>query len=99
MPLDLLILAASIRNQPCAQTCFRQRQHRGHQERGPIDSVETNDVFADEMHIGGPHAALFVIRAADGAEIGGERVEPDVEDVRLFAGHGNAPADGGARDA
>ena len=58
--------------------------------------MKTNDVFADEMQIGGPEAALFVVGAADGAEVGGERVEPDVENVRLFAGNGNAPANRGA---
>src|SRR5208337_2167117 len=76
-----------------------KRQHGGHQEGGPVDSVEPDDIFADKMHIGGPHAALFVVGAAHGTEIRGERVEPDVEDMRLFAGDGNAPADSGAGDA
>src|SRR5579883_2289712 len=51
------------------------------------------------MQVRGPHTTLFPFGAADGAEIRGEGVEPDVEDVRLFAGNGNAPADGGAGDA
>src|SRR5262249_9166826 len=74
-------------------------KHGGHEKRGPIDGVETNDVLADEMQIGGPVAALFVFGATNGAEIRSKRIEPDVEDVRLFAGHGNAPANGGAGDA
>src|SRR5882762_3688755 len=78
---------------------FRDREHGGHQEGGPIDGVKTDDVFADEVKVGGPVAAPFVSGAADGAEIGGERVEPDVKDVRLFTGDGNAPANGGAGDA
>src|SRR5260370_36762413 len=61
--------------------------------------METDDVFADEMQIGGPHAALFVVGTADGAEIGRERVKPNVENVWLFTGDGNAPAEGGARNA
>src|SRR2546427_12398252 len=51
------------------------------------------------MNIGGQEACLLVLRAADSAEIRGQRVEPDVKDVRLFAGNGNAPANGSARDA
>ena len=47
----------------------------------------------------GPVATLFVIGTADGAQISGQRVKPDVENVRLFAGHRNAPAKRGARDA
>jgi len=55
--------------------------------------------FADEVKVGGPVGALFVFWASDSAEISGERVEPDVEDVRLFTGDGNAPANGSAGDA
>src|ERR1700676_53714 len=51
------------------------------------------------MQVGGPVALLLVLRAANGAEIGGQRVEPDVKNVRLFSGNRNAPADGGASDA
>ena len=61
--------------------------------------MKADDFLADEMNIGGPEACLLVLRAADSAEIRGQRVEPDVKDVRLFAGNGNAPANGSARDA
>src|SRR5262249_53560547 len=61
--------------------------------------VEANDVFADEMQVRRPHAALFEFRAVDGAEIRGERVEPYVENVGLFSRDGDAPANRGAGDA
>jgi hypothetical protein len=51
------------------------------------------------MQIGGPETAALVFRASYGAEVSGEGVEPNVEDVGLFAGDRDAPADGGARDA
>ena len=75
------------------------RQHGGHQKRGPINGVEANDVFAHKMQIRRPHAALLILRSAHCAEIRGERVEPHVENVRLFARNGNAPADRGTRNA
>src|SRR5258705_5645437 len=40
-----------------------------------------------------------MLRTADGAEIRGESIKPDIENVRLFSRNGNAPADRGARDA
>src|SRR5258705_1802853 len=51
------------------------------------------------MQIGGPHAALFVVGTPDGAEVGGEGVKPNVDNVRLLAGNGNTPADRSASDA
>ncbi len=61
--------------------------------------MEADDFFSDEMKIGGPVTCLFILRAADGAKIRGQRVEPNVKDVRLFAGYGNAPTNRSARDA
>src|ERR1700684_3326014 len=51
------------------------------------------------MQVGGPEATALVLRATDGAEICSESVEPDIENMRLLAGNGNAPADRSARDA
>src|SRR5260370_12112755 len=51
------------------------------------------------MNVSGPISDLLVVGAADGAEIGGERVEPDVKHVWFFAGNGNAPTNRSARDA
>src|SRR5712692_5687734 len=51
------------------------------------------------MNIGGPESCFFMLRAADSAEIRGQRVEPDVKNVRLFTGNRNAPANRSARDA
>src|SRR5262249_37168812 len=60
---------------------------------------ESNDVFADQVQVGWPHAALFVLRPANSAQVSGERVKPHVKHVRLFAWHRNAPANRGARNA
>ncbi len=51
------------------------------------------------MQVGGPEAAAVEVGAADGTEVSGERVEPNVENVRFLAGNGNPPANRGARDA
>src|SRR5438552_18993241 len=67
------------------------RQTGGHQECRPVDGMEPDDVFSNDVDVGGPVALLFVIGTADGAEIRGERVEPNVKNVRLFTGNRNDP--------
>src|SRR5438552_15003487 len=75
------------------------RQTGGHQECRPVDGMEPDDVFSNDVDVGGPVALLFVIGTADGAEIRGERVEPNVKNVRLFTGNRNAPTNRSASDA
>src|SRR5882724_509450 len=78
---------------------LRQRQTRSHQKRRPVDGMKSNNLFADEMDIGGPETLFLIIRAANGAQIRRQRVKPNVKNVRLFARNGNAPANRGARNA
>ena len=80
---------------------FGQRQAGGEQECGPVDAVEADDLFADEVEVGGP--VLFelgllggvVAAVADGGHVVGEGVEPDVDDVFFVAGDGDAPFEAG----
>ena len=80
---------------------FGQRQTGGHQERGPVDAVEADDLLADEVQVGGPEGfVLAVVGAApaQGGDVVGQRIEPDVDDVLLVARHGDAPVEAGAGD-
>jgi len=79
---------------------FRQRFFGGHQERGPIDAVEANDFLAYQMKLRGPilFPLEFVVAIADAAQIAGERIVPDVDDVFGIAGPGQAPFHGFAAD-
>src|ERR1700758_3575651 len=61
--------------------------------------MKADDFLADEMEFGGPESGLFMLGATDGAKVRGERVKPNVKNVWLFAGHGNAPANRRTRDA
>ena len=75
------------------EDALRQRQSGGHQERGPVDRVEADDLLADQVQVGGPEVLAF-----DRAHVSGQRVEPDVEDVVAFDRHRDAPLDGRAAD-
>ena len=76
----------------------------GEEEGGPVDAVEADDLFADEVEVGGP--VLFelcgvfggVAAVSDGGHVVGEGVEPNVDDVGLVARDGNAPLEAGAGD-
>src|SRR5713226_10075827 len=90
----------AVHEQPAVSPdLFRQWKAGGHQKGGPVHRVEADDFFADEVDIGWPVAGFLVLRAADGAEISGERVEPNVKNVGFFARNGNAPANRSARNA
>src|SRR5437879_3498012 len=78
---------------------LRERKTRAHQKCRPVDGMETDDVFSNDVHVGGPITLLLVIGTAHGAEISSQRVEPDIKNVRLFARNGNAPANRSPRDA
>ena len=56
LPRDLDIFESSKRSQPWAVTALGRRQAGGHQEGGPVDAVEADDLFADEVEVGGPVA-------------------------------------------
>src|SRR5581483_3712859 len=66
---------------------------RGPQERGPIYGVESNDLLADQVQLGGPQ-----VFARHGGHVSGQRIEPHVEDVRRVAFDGYAPLDRGPAD-
>ena len=84
---------------------FWQRQIGGQQERGPVDAVEADDLFADEMEIGGPVffelllVGGVITAVADGGHVVGEGVEPDVDNVLFVTRDRDAPLEAGARDA
>src|SRR5207244_11094674 len=52
--------------------------------------METQDLFADQVEIGGPET--FTIHCA---HVGAKRIEPDIKDMRRFVRHRDAPLDGG----
>jgi len=83
------------------------------QDGGPVDAVEARDLLADEVQVGGPVALELLLLGvlllcgqivavlgpvADGGDVVGERVEPDIYDVLGVAGNRDAPGEAGARD-
>ena len=71
------------------------------QECGPVDGVESGDVLADEVQVGGPvlgEQFVVGVGVAEAGDVVGEGVDPHVHDVLVVAGYGYAPVEGGAGD-
>ena len=104
LPRDFDILLCSKSSQPWATIDLRQRQSGGHQKCRPVDAVEAGDLLADEVQVGRPEFLEFglvcgiIAAVAEGGDVVGQRVEPDVDDVLLVAGNGDAPGEAGAAD-
>jgi hypothetical protein len=62
--------------------------------------MEPEDVLTDHVQVGRPvgrERLAMRVREADGGDVVGQRVEPDVHDVRGIAGYRNSPVEGGPR--
>ena len=73
----------------------------GHQHRGPDHRVELEDVLADQVDVGRPEAVgqvLALARVGERRVVVEQRVDPDVDDLRLVPRHGHAPLEPGAAE-
>ena len=64
-----------------------------HQERGPINRMESEDVLSDHVDVRRPVLRIhcFVRLIADPGHISGQGIEPDVEHVGGIVRQRNAP--------
>src|SRR4051794_4448148 len=73
----------------------------GHEQRGPDDRVELEDVLGDQVDVSGPELfgeVLALARVTERGVVVEQRVDPDVDDLRLVPRHRHAPADPGAAE-
>ena len=66
-----------------------------HQERRPVHRVETDDVLADDVHVGRPVAPVRValVGKADAGDVVGQGIDPDIHHVLGVIGHLDAPVE------
>ena len=72
-----------------------------HQQRGPDDRVELEDVLADQVDRRRPELLGQVLALAgvgEGGVVVEERVDPDVDHLRLVPRHRHAPLQAGAAE-
>ena len=71
----------------------REGQTEAEQDGGPGDSVEAEDVFADELGGGGPEISDGLVGVAEDGKVVGESVDPDVHDLSVVARDGYTPSE------
>ena len=81
-----------------------QRFAECHQEDRPIDGMETDNILADQVYVGGPEALVMLVVCAVGVvaaegDIVGKRVQPNVGDMLIVEVDRHAPVERGARHA
>ena len=86
-------LFAANEQEAADRPALRRFDTRRHEHRRPINTVESDDVFADEVPVDRPlRGELLVVGAvAVGGDVVGECVEPDVGDMLFVPRQGNAP--------
>ena len=87
-----------------AEHLLGQRQAQRHQEDGPVDGMEADDVLADDVHVRRPvfgeqRVRIPVRVVAEAGDVVGQRVQPHIHDVLGIEPDGDTPGEGGARDA
>ena len=101
------LLAILVVDEPVAVNGLRQREAGRHEHGRPDHGVEPQDVLPDDVAVSRPHALALGIRAgslhaqlraADGAQVVREGVEPHVHDVLAALRHRDAPIEGVAAD-
>ena len=96
---------APVHQQPgVAEHLAGQGQVQGHEEDGPVDGVEADDVLADQMQVRGPQLfklllALPAAVVADAGDVVGQGVQPHVDHMLGVKLHRDAPLKAGAGHA
>ena len=101
--LGLGHLFTALQQPGVAEDLFGKRHAQSHQEDRPVDGVETDDVLADQMKVGGPvlikeRITVAVGIVAQAGDIVAQRIEPHIDDVTGREIDRDAPGEGGARD-
>ena len=87
---------AAVNDEPAvAVDMLRQRLFEAHEHRGPDDRVEADDLLADDVYRGPVFriVVVFFVLIAEGRDIVGQRVEPDIDDMLRVERDGDAPGE------
>ena len=84
-----------------AEYLLGKRLAQRHEENGPVDGVEADDVLADQVEIRGPEIFILLVMvsirviAAEG-DVVGQRIEPYIHHMLGIKLHRDTPCEGGA---
>ena len=84
-----------------AEDLFGQRLSQAHEHGGPDNGVETDDLFAHKVDVGGPELAviiILVVAVAQSSDVVGQGVHPHIDHMTRVKIYRDAPGKGGAGD-
>ena len=98
--LGLAHLAVPLEQPGMSEHLLGQGKSQSHEEDGPVNGVEADDVLSNQVKIRRPEflkllRALPVAVVADARDIVGQGVQPHIGHVLGIKGHRNAPGKGG----
>ena len=78
---------------------LRKGKSQRHQEDGPVDRMETNDILSDQMQVSGPQLrkllrAVSIRIVPDPRDIVGQRVQPHIGNVLRIKVYRDSPLEG-----
>ena len=97
-------LAVPLQKPGVPEYLLRKGLAQRHQEDGPVNRVEADDILADQVQIRGPQLFVLIRAAAvrvvaDAGDIVGEGVQPHIDHVLIVEIHRDAPFEGRPGDA
>ena len=98
--LGLAHLAVALQQPRMTEYLLRQRKIQRHQENGPVNGMETDDILTDQMQIRRPLlleqvAGLSVALVANAGDVVGQRIQPYVYHMLRIEIHRDTPFEGG----
>ena len=98
--LGLAHLTVALQQPWMAKYLLGKGHIQGHQENGPVDGVESDDILANQMKVSGPVLLKLVCTAAvtiitNTGDIVGQGIQPYIGHMLRVKINGDAPAEGG----
>ena len=94
-------LAVALQQPRMTKYLFRKRQIECHQEDRPVNGMETDDVFSDQMQVCRPQlvellGAVSVTVITDSSDVVGQCIQPYIGNVLRVEGYRDSPGEGGS---
>ena len=99
VPFGFGHLAVALKQPGVAEHLLRKREVEAHQEDGPVDGMEADDVLADQMEVRRPvlliqFTVIPVHVVSEAGDIVRKGIQPDIDHVLVVEVHGDPPLEG-----
>ena len=94
-------LSVSLEQPGMSKYLLRQRKSQSHQENRPVNSMETDDIFSNQMQVCRPVffkllCTVSITVIADSGDVVGQRIQPYINHMPGIKVYRNSPFKGGS---